>query len=129
MKSRLWDMDALAGHHASPKYKQSNHGVEFQPRTLGQDSKRNVLVDPSIVDPVGHQGSNAQGRRDGGAFKVFGLAGGVLGKGSNGDVETCKASQAAKDEEGEEEVINRRAKADGEGCCGWGNAERNLTLY
>ena len=76
-----------------------------------------------MVGPVGHERSDAHCRRDGRALKVFGLAGGVFWQGGDSHIEAGKAGEAAEDEEGEEELVQRRAESDGKGGDGGRDAE------
>ncbi|KAL8954294.1 MAG: hypothetical protein Q9193_007297, partial [Seirophora villosa] len=46
--------------------------------------------------------------------------------GGDGDVEAGEAGEAAEDEEGEEEGVERGAQAEREGCGGGGDAEGDL---
>lgn len=79
--------------------KQQNNGVKLKWRALGGESKRKILENPALRYPVGHERSDAQCRRNRCAFKVLGLAGLILGKDGDGNVESGQPRQAAKDEE------------------------------
>lgn len=108
------------------KHEHQDDGVEFQHRTSSPDTERQVLEDPAVVQPVCH---DAIGEKRGGdrcALEVLALASCILGQHGDGDIESCKAGEAAEDEDGEEEGVERGAEADGEGDHSGGDAERDL---
>jgi hypothetical protein len=53
------------------------------------------------MNPPGHDGVEAEARRDGRALKVPGLACGVFREDVGCDVEASQTGEAAEDEEGE----------------------------
>lgn len=59
-------------------------------------------------------------------MKILAFPGGVFRDGGNGDVEARKAGEAAEDEEGKEERVERGAQTEGEGADGGGDAEGDL---
>lgn len=79
--------------------------MELEQGTLGPHTERDILENPAAVHPVCHDGVDAERRRDGCAFKVLALAGGVLGERRDGHVEAGEASEAAEDEKGEAEGV------------------------
>lgn len=83
-------------------------------------------MDLARVDPVGHESVEAERCGDRSALEVLRLARGVLGDDGGGDVEAREAGEAAEHEEGEADVVERCAQADGEGDDGWGEAEGYL---
>lgn len=100
--------------------------MELEHGPLEQGAERDRLVDLAAVDPVRHQRVDAQGRGDGRALEVLGLAVVVLGQVDRRHVEARQAGQAAQDEEGEAHVVQRRAHADREGNYCRGDAEGDL---
>lgn len=97
--------------------------MELERGTLGPDAEGHVLEDPAAVDPVGHDGVDAERRGDGRALEELALAGGVLGERRHGDVEAREAREAAEHEEGQAEGVDDGAQADGEGHHRGGDAE------
>lgn len=73
-----------------------------------------------------HSGHYAQARRYGRSLKVLAFSGSVFRKRGHGDVEAGEAREAAEDEEGQEERIERGAEAEREGGGGGGDTERYL---
>merc|ERR1712225_91252 len=78
---------------------------------FGNVHQRQVLQNPTLADPIRHQKGYGERCRDGCSFEVFTLSRGVLGGVSDGDVEACKSSQAAEDEECKEEVVGWGSKS------------------
>jgi hypothetical protein len=89
-------------------------------------SHGNIFQDPTLADPVCHQRCNRQRGRDWSAFKIFALSRIIFGYIRNSDIEACKASEATKNKEREEEVVGWSAKANGECCCGGRETKRHL---
>ena len=58
-KSRFGDVEGLADHEASVGHEDESGGVELEYRTFGNDTERNLIVDPALADPVGNDGDNA----------------------------------------------------------------------
>lgn len=109
------------------QHEDEHDGVDLEQGAGEPDAARDgIVADPAAVDPVGHQGVEAEGGGDGGALEVLGLARGVLGDDGGGDVEAGEAGEAAQDEEGEAEVVEGRAQANGKGYYGGGEAEGDL---
>jgi hypothetical protein len=119
-------MYGLARHQAPTEHEQANDGMEFEYAALGPSAQRQVIQDPALADPVGHEGGDGERGGDGGAFEVLALAGGVLGHVGNGDIEAREAREAAQHEEGEEDVVDGRAQTEREGGRGGGYAEGDL---
>jgi len=59
LKSRLGDVEGLADHEASMGHEDESGRVELEYRALGNDTERNLVVDPALADPVGDQGDDA----------------------------------------------------------------------
>lgn len=108
--------------------KQENNGVELENSTLANNAKGNVCVSPALGHPVGHKRGNRQSGGDRSTLKVFRLSSLVLGQNSHGNVEASQAGQAAEDEEGQEEVVERGANTHGERGGGGGEAEGDLRM-
>lgn len=68
--------------------------MKLEQRALHQRAKRNILQDPAIEKPVGHESIQEERRGDRRTLKVFALASGVLGEHGNGNVETSQSGQA-----------------------------------
>ena len=105
---------------------QSHNRVELEPGSLKHGTKRQVFVNPTLGDPIGHQRVQTQSGGDGRALKVGRLARRVLGDRGNGHVESCQTGQTAKDEKGQEDVVDWRAQTEAEGYGGWCYTERDL---
>lgn len=123
-------MNRFACHKAAMDHENRHNGVELEHTPREPDTARDGLVDCARVDPVGHEGVQTQRGGDGRALKVGGLTRGVLGDVAavGGDVEAREAGQAAEDEEGEANVVERGAHADGEGDDCGGETEGNLYI-
>ena len=122
-------MNRPARHQTPVHHKQQHDGVHLdggarEPHAAGQG-----VVDPAVGQPPAHERVEPERRGDGRALKVFRLAGRVLGDGRGRHVEAGQARQAAQHEEGQAEVVEGRADADGEGeGCG-GDAEGDLFVF
>lgn len=125
-KSRLGDVEGLADHEASVGHEDESGGVELEYRTFGNDTERNLIVDPALADPVGDQGDDAQGGGSRETFKVFGLAVGILGYTVGGNVEASKTEKTAEGEGGEKEVVKGSSHANCDRCDGRGDTEGDL---
>lgn len=101
-------------------------GVELKYRTFGNDTERNLVVDPALADPVGDQGDNAQRGGSWETFEVFGLAVGILGYAVGGDIEASKTEKTAESEGGEKEVVKGSSHANCDRCDGRGDTEGDL---
>lgn len=71
--------NGAADHQAPVGDENQQRGVELEGRPPGNDAERQVLQQPPVVQPVGHDGVDAEGRGDGRALEVLALARGVLG--------------------------------------------------
>lgn len=120
---RLRNVNGLARHEAAVHHKDQDDGVDLEDAAGKPQAAGEVIVDPAAVHPVGHQGVQAQAGGYGCALKVLRLAGGVLGDRGGGHVEAGQAGQAAEHEEGQADVVERGAHADGEGNDRGGEAE------
>ena len=69
--SWLGNVYSLADHEASMQNKHQNDGVELENGVFREETKRNVFVGPALGNPVCHESSDGECRRDRGAFKVF----------------------------------------------------------
>ena len=83
-------------------------------------------LDPPARETVHEREDEGEGGRDGEALEVLGFALGVLGDERDGGVEAREAGEAAADEAGEDEGVEGRAEAAGEGEEGGGDAEGDL---
>lgn len=127
--SRLGNVNRLARHQTPVNDKQKHNRVKLERGTREPDTAGEVIVDGARGDPVGHEGVEAQRGGDRGALKVLCLARRVLGDVGRGDVEAGEARQAAEDKEGEEDVVERGAQANGEGDDRRGEAKGDLTVF
>ena len=100
--------------------------MKLKQRALHQRAKRDILQDPAIEQPVGHDSIQEERRGDRRAFKVFALAGSVLGQHGNGNVEASQSRQAAQDEKSEADGVEGGTHAHCKGDHGGGDAKRNL---
>lgn len=107
-------------------HKQEHGRVELEGRALEPDAKGDLVEDPAVVQPVGHDAVEDERGGDRGAFKVFALAGGVLGQDGDGDVEAGESGEAAEDEKCEADGISDGSEANGEGDHGGGDTEGDL---
>lgn len=125
-RSELRYADGLARHQTAVQDEQSGGRVKLERRATEPDTPGQVVEDPALTNPVGHEGIEGEGGGDRGALKVSALTRGVLGQSRDGDVETGETSETAEDEEAEEDVVDGRTHAQGEGDGGGGEAERDL---
>lgn len=58
-KSRLRDVESLADHEASMGDEDQSGGVELEYRAFSNDAEGNLIVDPTLADPVGNDADNA----------------------------------------------------------------------
>lgn len=58
-KSRLRDVESLADHEASMGHKDQSGRVELEYRAFSKDAEGNLIVDPTLADPVGNDGDDA----------------------------------------------------------------------
>lgn len=107
-------------------HEHKSNGVEFQCSPRQPRSERKVLKNPTLRYQVRHHSVKAKTRRDGSAFEVFAFSSCVLGKSGDSYVEASETSEAAEDKEGQTEVVDGCAQAQGEGHRGRCNAERDL---
>lgn len=94
-------------HRASPPHENRHSRMHLPQLSDPNDPQRNIRQRPAVPHPHGHPGGDAQRSGDWGALEVARLARRVLGQGGDGDVEAREARQAAEDEEGEEESVER----------------------
>lgn len=57
--SRLRDVESLTDHEASMGHKDQSGRVELEYRTFSNDTEGNLIVDPTLADPVGNDGDDA----------------------------------------------------------------------
>lgn len=108
------------------QHKNKRHGMELKHRTLQPQAHRHLRKRPPLVYPVRHDLHVDQAHRDRRALKVLRLAGRVLGHHGDGDVEAREAREAAENEEGQEQVVDRGAETEGEGSGRGADAEGDL---
>ena len=106
--------------------KKASDGVEFENRAGQGRAQWNVVKNPALRNPICHRENKCEGGRDRGSFEVLRLAGCVFGQNGHCDVEAREAGETAKDEEGQQKMINRRPYTHREGSSCRGNAEGNL---
>ena len=109
--------------------KDEHSSVELERRALGHDAERDVLEDPAVVQPVGHEAVERERGRDGRALEVLALARGVLGQRRDGHVEAREAREPAEDEEGQPDRVGKGAEAEREGDHGGCHAEGDLVHH
>lgn len=119
-------MQRLAGHQAAVDEEHQHDGVELQSRTGEPETTRDLVEHPTLLDPVGHQGINAQRGGDRGSLKVARLSGGIVGDVGRRDVEARQPREAAQHENSQEYVIDGSAQTETESNTGGGKAEGNL---
>lgn len=100
--------------------------MELKSGALEPQAQGYLFEGPALVDPVCHDLDEQERHGDRGAFKVLALARGVFGQHGDCDVEAGEAGKAAEDEEGEEEVVEWGAKAEGESSGGGRDAKGYL---
>lgn len=120
-------MDALAAHQASMNHKHDDNRMHLKHTARAPHTKRYISMRPAIADPPSHGTRKRERSRDRRALEVLALARRVLGQHGDGHVEAREAGQAAEDEEGEEDVVEGGADAEGEGGAGGGDAEGDLS--
>lgn len=101
--------------------------LEYSTRSPGAEWE--IFKDPSLTNPICHQSSNRQRSWNWSPLKVLALASIIFWDVCDGDIEASKASQTAKDEECEEEMIDRCAESNSECSDSWRKPEGNLTSY
>jgi hypothetical protein len=105
-------MQRLAHHQTPMQHKHKCHGVEFQCGTLHPHPKRYLRHCPALVHPEGHDLHVDERHGDGRAFEVVALASRVFWNHGDGHVEARESGEAAQDEEGEEQMVDRGAEAE-----------------
>ncbi len=119
-------------HRAPPTHKDAHNGMHTSPPTLlvAHHAPQHPFLatdHPPLTDGPRHGTHHAQTRRDGRALEIPGFPRRVFGQAGHGDVEAREAREAAQDEEGEEEAVERRAEAQSKGSGRRGYAKGNLT--
>lgn len=105
---------------------QEHDGVELEQCTSEDGAKGDAIQDPTLLQPVSHEGIQTQRRRNGSALEELALARGVLGQNSDSNVETSKSGQSTQNKKGETKFISRSSKANGEGDHSGSDTERDL---
>lgn len=123
---RLRHVQGLAAHQTAVDDEHGDDGMDLERGAGEPQAERDVVEDPALADPVGHEGVDAEGGGDGGALEVAGLAAGVLGDVGGRHVEARQPRQPAQHEDGQQRVVQRRAQAQAEGYAGGGQAEGDL---
>lgn len=108
------------------QHKQPHNRMHRQHRPLRNNPPRHLLLHPPLPRPIPHQRCDAQARRDRQAHEVGCFAARVFGYTLRGHVEAGEAGEPGEHEAGEEELVEGRADADGEGARGGGDAEGDL---
>lgn len=70
-ESRLGDVQSLADHETSVQDEHASDRVEFKHSTLSHRSERDIVQDPALLDPVGHDGRHSQRRRNRSSLEVL----------------------------------------------------------
>jgi hypothetical protein len=109
--------------------KHAHDRMDLEQRASAPDAKRHISMRPSVTRPPRHSTGQDQRSGDGCAFEVLAFARCVFGQHGDGDVEAGQTREAAENEEGEEEVVEGRADAEGEGGCGGGDTEGYLLWF
>lgn len=109
--------------------KEEDDGVDLERGAFSPNAKGDVVKDPIVGYPPGHNGIDAKRRGNRGAFKVVTLARCILRKVRSGDVKARKADKAAEHEEGEAKGVKLSAEAKSSSYRGRGNAEGDLQMY
>lgn len=104
-------------------HEQSNDRVHLEYRVGEPYTAGNSIVDPAVRDPPGHEAVQCQRGRDGRPLKILRLARRILWYYLRRDVEASQSRQAAEDEEGETEVVQRCADTNCECDDCWSDAE------
>lgn len=107
-------------------HEDQHHGVKLERRARQPHAAGHRVVDPPLRHPPPHHGVQPQRRRDRRALKVGRLARRVLGDRRRRHVEARQAREPAEHEEGQAQVVEGGADADGEGDNGGGDAEGDL---
>lgn len=107
---------------------EKNDGVHLERRTLTPGTKWDLLQDPTLVYPIGHDTVDYQGGRDGSTFKVLALPGVVLWQDGDSDVEARKAKQTTEDKKCKAASVEKTAKTDRESHHGRSNTESDLCI-
>lgn len=100
--------------------------MKLQYRSRKPSPPWQVLQCPALTNPISHQCSDRQGSRNWCALEIFRFSRLVFGYIGNCDIEACETGKTAEDEEGQEDVVNRGTKANGECSSGWGDTEGDL---
>lgn len=98
-----------------------------QSLTPNTSRKTQSTIEPTLTNPVGHDGDDAEGGRDGETLEVVDLAGRVGWDEGAGCVEAGETGEAGGDEEGEDEGVEGGSETEGEGDEGRGDSEGDLT--
>lgn len=123
---RLGNSNGLASHETAVDHEQKNGGVKLKGRTLEPDTEGKVIMNPTLREPVGHDGVHTERSGDRRSLKKLALAGRIFGEDGDGHIETGEASETAKHKEGKTNGIGKRAETESEGHHGGGNTKRDL---
>jgi hypothetical protein len=126
---RLRYMNTLTNHQTPMHHKHTHNRMHLEDSSSAPNAKRHIGVRPAVARPPGHGASQHERSGDGCTFKVLRFPGCVFGYHGDGYVEARETGEAAEDEEGEEEVVERGAHAEGEGGCGGRDAEGYLLHF
>lgn len=116
-------MNCPASHQAPVNDKEEDDGVDLERGAFSPNAKGDVFKDPIVGHPPGHNGIDAKGGGNRGAFKVVTLARCILGEVRSGDVKARQADKTAEHEEGETQGVKLSAEAESSSYRGRGNAE------
>lgn len=123
---RLGYADGLAGHEAAVDHEQNHGRMELESRTLEPDTKGKIVMNPTLREPIGHDGVHAERSGNGSSFEILALASGVLWKNRNGNIEAGEAGEATQNEEGKTNSVGQRTKTKGEGDHSGSDTEGDL---
>lgn len=113
-------MQSLTAHKAAMNQEDQDDGVQLEGAALEQDAAGDFPENPPPAHPPGHDGVDAEGRRDRRALEVARLARRVLGDRRRRHVEPRQPREPAQHEHRQEHRVERRAQPDAERHAGGG---------
>lgn len=120
-------MHSLTDHSTPPSQINQHNRMHLRPQYL-DNSQRQILTDPSLGHPESVEADNGERSGCGETFEIFRFSGGVVGDGAGGYVEAGETEEAGEGEDGEEELVEGGAEAEGEGYGCGGDAEGDLVF-
>lgn len=104
-------------------HKHQNNRMKLPAQSLSSHAERHGVPEPAIIDPNRHPRGNDQTARDGRTLKVLCLPARIMRHVISRDIEPRQSGQPAQGEEGEQDVVERGADAEGEGGAGGRHAK------